>query len=101
MNRLGKKNDELDTLMSRNYHERVTQFIRGSTRHRSQGITVLDFRPLYAITIHHIQRQLAKEIRDISNSRVTDNQLEIIRQLIEKYSTYLTLWILSFVRSST
>ena len=81
------EDNKLDSLVSLDYHERITQFIRGSTRHLSQGITVLDSRPLYSVAIHHIQRQLAKEIRDISNSHVTDDQLEVICQLIEKNST--------------
>lgn len=77
---------DLNHLKSLEYPERMTHFIRGSTRHVSRGVTVLDFRPLYAVTIHHIQRQLAKEISLISESYVTDDQLETIRQLLGKYS---------------
>ena len=83
-----REDGHLTTLVSLPYFERITQFIRGSTRHVSHGITVLDFRPLYAIRIHHIQRQLAKEIRDISQRDITDGQFETIRQLLERYSTF-------------
>ena len=82
------ENSDLKHLKSLEYFERMTHFIRGSTRHVSRGITVLDFRPLYAVTIYHIQRQLAKEISIISRGHVTDDQLETIRQLLEKYSTF-------------
>ena len=81
-----RRDEGLSTLISLEYFERMTHFIRGSTRHMSHGITVLDFRPLYAVIIHHIQRQLAKEIRDIAKTHVTDGQLETIRQLLGKYS---------------
>ncbi|KAI1739584.1 hypothetical protein F4680DRAFT_139836 [Xylaria scruposa] len=84
-----EKDNELDSLVSLNYYERITQFIRGSTRHSSEGITVLDFRPLYAVAIHHIQRQLAKQVHDISNHHVTDSQLDVICQITRKYTDCL------------
>ncbi len=46
------------------YHERVTRFIRGSTIHWFAGrVTVVDSRPLYTATVHHLQRRLAEETR--------------------------------------
>lgn len=82
-----RRDEELDGLSLLDYHERITLFARGSTRHWvNDSITVVDFRPLYAITIHHLQRQLAQEIQHISKGEVTDEQLENIRKLLVQYS---------------
>jgi hypothetical protein len=49
------RDEELEGLAAFQYHTRLTQFIRGATRHWVKGsTTVIDFRPLYAITIHHL-----------------------------------------------
>src|ERR1700761_9439107 len=69
------------------YHERITRFIRGSTRHWVHGgVTVVDFRPLYSATIHHFHRQLAEEIQKTTTDTVTDTQLNQIREILHKYS---------------
>ncbi|RYP04079.1 hypothetical protein DL765_010312 [Monosporascus sp. GIB2] len=47
------------------YHERLTRFLRGSVKHWVKGgVTVIDFRPFYTVTIHQLQRQLAEQIPD-------------------------------------
>jgi len=86
--RIRKERDkELDGLASLPYHERITEFARNSTRHWVKNCnTVLDFRPLYAVTIHHLQRQLAQEIQNFSMTDLTDEQLEKIRTLLKQYS---------------
>ncbi|KAM5341705.1 hypothetical protein ACJ41O_014736 [Fusarium nematophilum] len=80
----------LEGLASLPYHERLTRFLRGSTRHWvTGGVNIVDFRPLYSVTIHHLQRQLAQEIHQIAEDDVTDEQLERIRQTIKKYTDAL------------
>jgi hypothetical protein len=87
MDQRRERDKELDGLGSLNYHERLTEFIRGSTRHPvKNSITVVDFRPLYAVTVHHLQRKLAQEIRLILSEPVTDSQLEGISKLLQEYS---------------
>lgn len=82
-----ERDKELDGLASLPYHERITEFARNSTRHWVKNRnTVIDFRPLYAITIHHLQGQLAKEIQTFSATEMTDEQLEKIRVLLQQYS---------------
>lgn len=77
----------LDGLALLPYHERLTRFIRGSTKHWvAGGVTIVDFRPLYAVTIHHLQHQLASELSKIEKTIVTDEQLERIRNILHKYS---------------
>lgn len=77
----------LDGLGTLPYYERVSHFIRGSTRHRvAGGVTVLDFRPLYAVTIHHTQRQLATCISEIEKNEANSQQLARIRRLLHQYS---------------
>lgn len=85
--------NELEGLAVLPYHERLTRFIRGSTKHWvSGGVTIVDFRPLYAVTIHHLQYQLATELAKIEKDMVTGAQLESIRDILHKYSkTPLTL----------
>ena len=68
----------------------MSHFARGSTRHWvAGGITVVDFRPLYTIAIHSLQRQLASEIQKIETEDVTDNQLERIRETLHRYTDAL------------
>lgn len=87
-----ERDAELDGLASLAYHERMTEFARQSTRHWVKGSnTVLDFRPLYAITLHHLQRQLAREIHLLSEKDMTDTQLEKIQELLKQYSKSLIL----------
>ncbi|KAI0490386.1 hypothetical protein F4859DRAFT_500763 [Xylaria cf. heliscus] len=72
------------------YHERLTRFIRGSTKHwASGGVTIVDFWPLYAVTIHHLQYQLATELAKIEKDNVTGAQLEGIRDILNKYTSSL------------
>lgn len=82
------REDELfEGLASLPYFERLTRFIRGSTRHSvAGGVTVVDFRPLYSVTIHHLQRQLAEEIQKLTGADLTAQQLDKIRDTLHKYS---------------
>ena len=82
-----EEDNVLEGLAALPYHERLTRFIRGSTKHWvSGGVTIVDFRPLYAVTIHHLQCQLATELAKIEQDIVTDAQLERIRDILHKYS---------------
>jgi hypothetical protein len=101
-NQNGKEDEERDELLEGlallPYHERLTRFIRGSTRHWvAGGVTVIDFRPLYTVTVHHLQRKLAEEIKKVGKEDVTDNQLEDVKKTLHEYSkaayrrTYCTL----------
>ncbi|KAI1421812.1 hypothetical protein F5Y12DRAFT_787237 [Xylaria sp. FL1777] len=72
------------------YYERLTRFIRGSTKHWvAGGVTIVDFRPLYAVTIHHLQHQLASELATIEHTIATEDQLESIRDILHKYTNSL------------
>ncbi|KAI0117674.1 hypothetical protein GGR51DRAFT_499696 [Nemania sp. FL0031] len=72
------------------YHERLTKFIRGSTRHWVPGgVTVIDFRPLYTVTIHDLQNRLVKEIQKVNRSNITDKQLDEVRDTLAKYTDAL------------
>lgn len=85
-----KREHPLEGLSMLPYLERVTHFIRGSTRHRVPGgVTVVDFRPLYTVTIHHIQSRLARCIADVEKEKATEQQLDRIRRLLRQYSTFL------------
>jgi hypothetical protein len=88
----GNEDDKLlEGLASLPYLERLTCFIRGSTRHSvTGGVTVVDFRPLYSVTIHHLQRQLAEEIQKLTNADLTTPQLDRIRETLHKYSTAIS-----------
>ncbi|SRR6266480_303235 len=78
---------ELEGLASLDYDERIAKFIRDSTRHWVKGdVTVIDFRPLYAVNIHHLQRQIVRELHTCSRSKVSDEQLENIGKLLKQYS---------------
>ena len=86
-NNLNERDKELEGLASLGYLERLTHFARGSTRHRvKDSITVVDFRPLYAITVHHLQKQLAQEIHLLTKEEITDLQLTRIEELVKRYS---------------
>ncbi|TRX89299.1 hypothetical protein FHL15_009736 [Xylaria flabelliformis] len=77
----------LEGLAALPYHERLTKFISGSTKHWvADGVTIVDFRPLYAVTIHHLQHRLAAELAKIEKTVATDEQLESIRDILHKYS---------------
>lgn len=81
------RDEELGYLEALPYHERLTKFARGSTRHLlKDSVTVLDFRPLYAITIHHLQRSLAKEIQQMVQMTASETQLERLRITLRRYS---------------
>jgi hypothetical protein len=83
-----ERDKELDGLATLEYHSRLTQFVRGATRHWvKDSTTVVDFRPLYAITIHNLQRQLAQEIKAVTEDEISDTQLENIRKTLKRYST--------------
>ncbi|GAW23366.1 hypothetical protein ANO14919_129240 [Xylariales sp. No.14919] len=80
----------LEGLASLPYHERLTKFIRGSSKHWvAGGVTIIDFRPLYTVTIHHLQHRLATELATIEKAIATDEQLEIVRDTLHKYTDAL------------
>ncbi|KAK6954741.1 hypothetical protein Daesc_004710 [Daldinia eschscholtzii] len=86
----GKRDIELNGLASLGYHSRLTQFLRGASRHGIKGVTtVIDFRPLYAVNVHNLQKQLVQEIKDIIERDITDRQLEVIRRLLDRYTNAL------------
>jgi hypothetical protein len=83
-----KRDQELEGLSSLGYYERLTQFARGSTRLCVENsVTVIDFRSLYAINVHHLQRQLAQEIRALQDTVTSERQLSTFQELLEQYST--------------
>ncbi|KAH6665937.1 hypothetical protein B0J14DRAFT_203391 [Halenospora varia] len=93
---LRKQTDtELEGLAALPYRERLAEFVRGSTRHWvDDSITVVDFRPLYAIAIHNLQHQLAQQIQVIQKheeigDKLTDEQLETIQKLVKEYTNSL------------
>ncbi|KAI0971597.1 hypothetical protein F4678DRAFT_479416 [Xylaria arbuscula] len=53
------------------------------------NVTIVDFRPLYAVTIHHLQYPLATELAKIGENIVTGEQLESIRDILHKYTNSL------------
>lgn len=82
-----QRDAELEGLSSLDYHKRLTHFARGSTRHCVDGsITVVDFRPLYAITIHNLQRRLAERIQSLLHDDLDNEHLEAISKLLKEYS---------------
>jgi hypothetical protein len=82
-----ERNNFLDGIASLPYHQRMTHFLRSSTRHWvAGGVTVVDFRPLYTANIHNLQRQLAKEIEKLETEDITDNRLEAIQETLHQYS---------------
>jgi hypothetical protein len=84
----GGRENCLDGLAELSYHERLTQFLRGAARHWvAGGISVIDFRPLYTVTLHNLQRQLAQEIQKVEGENVTDEQLCRMRETLHEYST--------------
>ncbi|KIW78370.1 hypothetical protein Z517_08205 [Fonsecaea pedrosoi CBS 271.37] len=89
---------ELNGLASLEYHERLTRFARGAVRHWVKNTTVIDFRPLYAVSIHHQQRQLLQEISTFFRSNMTDEQLDRIGILLGQYTN--TLRNFEFIHSN-
>ena len=82
-----KRTDVLNGIADLPYHERITRFLRGSTMHWVKGgVTVVDFRPLYTVTLHDLQRQLVAEIHRAKHENVTDVQLKSIREILHQYS---------------
>lgn len=78
---------ELDGLATLKYHSRITQFLRGATRHGAGDITtIVDFRPLYAAAIYDLQRQLSREIAVMIKCDVTDRQLGRMQRMLRRYS---------------
>lgn len=83
------QDDFIDGLAKLPYHERLTRFLWGATRHSvAGGISVVDFRPLYTVTLHNLQRQLAGEIQRIEGETLTDDQLNRIGETLHKYSMF-------------
>lgn len=78
---------ELEGLARMEYYHRITKFACDTTRHLvGDSTTVIDFRPLYAVTIHHLQRQLAQEMQVFFKSDMDDAELEKITKLLKNYS---------------
>ncbi|KAH8629740.1 hypothetical protein IG631_14317 [Alternaria alternata] len=78
----------LDGLAELPYHERLTRFLWGAARHWvAGGISVIDFRPLYTVTLYSLQRQLAQEIQNVEEKNITDEQLSRMRGTLHEYST--------------
>ena len=83
MRKMRKRDNLLDALALLPYFERLTRFIRDSTRHLvAGGVTVVNFRPLYMVTVHGLQRQLAEEIQKIEKADVAGLQLDDIRETL-------------------
>ncbi len=81
-NKDNERDELLEGLTLIPYHERVTRFIRGSTIHWFAGrVTVVDSRPLYTATVHHLQRRLAEETQKTAED-VMDQQLDGIRETL-------------------
>jgi hypothetical protein len=77
----------LDGLAELPYHERLTRFLRGAARHWvAGGISVVDFRPLYTVTIYDLQRQLVRELQNVDGENITDEQLNRMRGTLHEYS---------------
>ena len=84
----GEREDCLHGLAELPYHERLTRFLRGATRHWVAGdISVIDFRPLYTVTLYDLQRKLAREIQKVDGGNITDEQLSRMRGTLHEYST--------------
>ena len=82
----GPQGTELDGLTSLKNYERLTHFVRGSTRHAIDGqITVLDFRPLFAVATYHCQRELAREVSHALTDVVTEAWMERLQLLTQRY----------------
>ncbi|KAL1794567.1 hypothetical protein ACET3X_006383 [Alternaria dauci] len=86
----GVRDKCLDGLAELPYHERLTRFLRGAAKHSvAGGISVIDFRPLYTVTLHDLQRQLAQEIQKVEGENVTDEQLSRMRRTLHEYTNAL------------
>ncbi|OAQ61688.1 hypothetical protein VFPPC_14609 [Pochonia chlamydosporia 170] len=82
--------DLLEGLASLPYYERLTRFIQGSSRHWvSGGTTVVDFRPLYAVSIHHHHQRLAEAIQQANAETITDEWLARVGGIIHEYTDTL------------
>ncbi|RII07000.1 hypothetical protein CUC08_Gglean007968 [Alternaria sp. MG1] len=86
----GEREDCLHGLAELPYHERLTRFLRGATRHWVAGdISVIDFRPLYTVTLYDLQRKLAREIQKVDGGNITDEQLSRMRGTLHEYTNAL------------
>ncbi|KAH7305852.1 hypothetical protein B0I35DRAFT_443385 [Stachybotrys elegans] len=85
-----ERDKALDGLASLPYLERLSCFIRGSTKHWvAGGVSVLDFRPLFSVTIHHLQRQLAEAIQEIDKTDLSNERLCEIGNTVHRYTNAL------------
>ena len=85
-----ERDKELEGLASLEYHDRLSHFIRGSTIHSLNNnstptTTVVDFRPLYAVNIYNLQRQLVQEIHHVQSETLTDGQLARMQKALSQY----------------
>lgn len=85
---LHQRDQELEHLAAKDYHERLTEFLRDSTRKWVEGnsTTVIDFRPLFAVNLHHFHHQLGQVVQRVSDQNLADEELLDLRKLLEQYS---------------
>jgi hypothetical protein len=88
------------------YPERLAYFITEASVYSTDGnTTVLDFRPLFAANIYHLQHLMGNLISSIAGDRtVSEDQLHQLRRLIKHYSESMgslavlcfTAWTIAF-----
>jgi hypothetical protein len=79
---------DLDGLTRMEYMKRLAHFIAESTVYSKDGkVTSLDFRPIFAANIHHLQHSLGNEVRLIRHTRTTSqDQMQRLQKLVRDYS---------------
>jgi len=81
---------ELDGLADMKYMERLAHYIDKTSVYSPDSkidLTALDFRPVYAANIHHLQYCIGKEISRVRETHMTShNQLQQLQKLIKDYS---------------
>jgi hypothetical protein len=69
------------------YPERLAYFITEASVYSTDGsTTILDFRPLFAANIYHLQHLMGNLISSIKDRTVSEDQLHQLRKLIKHYS---------------
>jgi hypothetical protein len=87
-----EQSGELDGLADMKYMERLAHFIDKTTVYSPDGkITALDFRPVFAANIYHLQYCIGKEVYRIRETHMTShNQLQRLRKLVKDHSESLS-----------
>ena len=77
------------------YQVRLGHFIDQASIYSTDGkVTTLDFRPLYAVNIYHLQHLIVNEIGLIKKAgEVSENQLRKLQKLIKHYSKSMTSFV--------